>query len=205
MHAEGLTSDETWKGMHADQRVDMLVSKGAQVYTAQPLRVGFSGSKYSVACAHAQVVYVVIGVGLYLVFQDGTSTDVLLNFSGKSLGPLIGERVAEVMTYVVWLGYAFNLIVRSPPPCSLPCTASKWRSLLPLRHALCHWMGWLAYPCCMRSLLCLLLLCDHYRRLNKAGELRRSCVPAGDVPHDQLGLQGGAPEYPCDLPESCLT
>lgn len=60
-----------------------------------------------------QVVYVVIGTGLYLVFQDGTRTDVLLNFSGKSLGPLIGEQVAEVITYVVWLGYAFNLIVRS--------------------------------------------------------------------------------------------
>jgi hypothetical protein len=64
------------------------------------------------SCAWRQVVYAVIGTGLYLVFQDDTRTDVLLNFSGRALGPLIGEGTAEVVTYVVWLGYAFNLIVR---------------------------------------------------------------------------------------------
>lgn len=62
-----------------------------------------------------QVVYVVIGAGLYLVFQDDTKSDVLLNFSAAALGPLIGARVADILTYVVWLGFAFNLIVRCPP------------------------------------------------------------------------------------------
>lgn len=62
-----------------------------------------------------QVVYIVIGAGLYLVFQDDTKSDVLLNFSAASLGPLVGARVADALTYVVWLGFAFNLIVRKSP------------------------------------------------------------------------------------------
>ena len=62
----------------------------------------------------AQVVYIVIGAGLYLVFQDDTKSDVLLKFSAGALGPLIGARVAGALTYVVWLGFAFNLIVRCP-------------------------------------------------------------------------------------------
>ncbi len=52
-----------------------------------------------------QVFYVIIGVGLYLVFQDDTQSDVLLNFSVDSLGPLVGDGVAEAITYIVWLGY----------------------------------------------------------------------------------------------------
>jgi hypothetical protein len=52
-----------------------------------------------------QVFYLVIGVGLYLVFQDDTQSDVLLNFSVDSLGPLVGDAVAEAITYIVWLGY----------------------------------------------------------------------------------------------------
>ncbi|CAL8468634.1 g8174 [Coccomyxa elongata] len=60
------------------------------------------------------IFYLIIGVGLYLVFQDDTQSDVLLNFSVKSLGPLVGDAIAEAITYTVWLGYAFNLVVTYP-------------------------------------------------------------------------------------------
>lgn len=61
-----------------------------------------------------QAVYVIVGVGLYIVFQDSTQSDVLLNFSKGALGPIVGDVAAEVITYAVWLGYAFNLIVTYP-------------------------------------------------------------------------------------------
>ncbi len=57
------------------------------------------------SCSSSQIFYLIIGVGLYLVFQDDTQSDVLLNFSVKSLGPLVGDAIAEAITYTVWLGY----------------------------------------------------------------------------------------------------
>lgn len=61
-------------------------------------------------CSPSQIFYLIIGVGLYLVFQDDTQSDVLLNFSVKSLGPLVGDKVAEAITYTVWLGYVTGLL-----------------------------------------------------------------------------------------------
>lgn len=63
---------------------------------------------------HAQMVYVVIGVGLYLVFLDTTESDVLLNFSSGGLEPIVGKLPSDIITYCVLLGYALNLIVTYP-------------------------------------------------------------------------------------------
>ena len=61
-----------------------------------------------------QVVYVVIGVGLYLLFLDSTESDVLLNFSSGGLKPIVGGLISNVITYCVLLGYALNLIFTYP-------------------------------------------------------------------------------------------
>ena len=61
-----------------------------------------------------QVVYVVIGVGLYLLFLDSTESDVLLNFSSGGLKPIVGSLISDIITYCVLLGYALNLIFTYP-------------------------------------------------------------------------------------------
>lgn len=57
-------------------------------------------------CDFLQVIYIIIGVGLYLLFQDDTQSDVLLNFSVRSLGPIVGDMAAQITIYAVWLGCA---------------------------------------------------------------------------------------------------
>ena len=59
-------------------------------------------------------MYVIIGVGLYLVFLDSTESDVLLNFSSGSLEEVVGSLAADIVTYCVLLGYALNLIFTYP-------------------------------------------------------------------------------------------
>jgi len=63
---------------------------------------------------YVQIVYVVIGVGLYLLFLDFTESDVLLNFSSGGLEKIVGRLTSDIITYCVLLGYALNLIVTYP-------------------------------------------------------------------------------------------
>lgn len=63
---------------------------------------------------YVQIVYVVVGVGLYLLFLDFTESDVLLNFSSGGLEKIVGRLTSDIITYCVLLGYALNLIVTYP-------------------------------------------------------------------------------------------
>ncbi|CAK0780575.1 hypothetical protein CVIRNUC_005099 [Coccomyxa viridis] len=78
----------------------------------------FSARRWSIvlnwSLTFCTVVYVIIGVGLYLVFLDSTESDVLLNFSSGSLEDIVGSLAADIITYCVLLGYALNLIFTYP-------------------------------------------------------------------------------------------